>query len=185
MAFLALFFLLWIIKLAVALFVASTKEVPVVNILSVIEKICFVKVYFVGIFWIFSPSPSPSKLLLTSQKYSRAEKNVHNARSALQRNLAHLAANQSAYYCSHIIIADIKIALIVWEEESDIPLRPARDHPFCHQSKSLLGLMINTLFYKKLKFNRSQVNSIEIWGYRCFLLGTVSFRFALLSFGRI
>ena len=45
-------------------------------------------------------------------------------------------------------------------------------------------IMINTFFFKKLKFNRSQVNS-KSGGYRCFLLGTVSFRFALLSFGRI
>lgn len=45
-------------------------------------------------------------------------------------------------------------------------------------------IMIYTFFPKKLKFNRSQVNS-KFGGYRWFLLGTVSFRFALLSFGRI
>ena len=129
MAFLTLFFLLRLIKLAVALFVAFTKEGPVANIfLSVIEKMCFIKLYFVGIFGIFSPSLS--QLLLTSQKCRLAGKNFRNARPALQKNLAPLAAaaNHSAYCCSHIITADIKISLNVWTEESDIPLRPARDY---------------------------------------------------------
>ena len=72
--------------------------------------------------------------------------NFHNARSALQKNLARLAANQSAYYCSHIITADINIPLNVWTEESDIPLRPPRDHPSCHKSERLRGLMIYFFF---------------------------------------
>ena len=58
----------------------------------------------------------------------------------------------------------------MWTEESDIPLRPKRKFAWSND--------------KKLKFNRSQVNS-KSGGYRCFLLGTVSFRFALLTFGRI
>ena len=41
-------------------------------------------------------------VLLTTQKSRRAEKKFHNARS-LQENNARSAANQRAYYCSHII----------------------------------------------------------------------------------
>ena len=46
MAFLALLFPLWIIKLAVALFVAFTKEVPTANIFFQLLKDMFYKVIF-------------------------------------------------------------------------------------------------------------------------------------------
>ena len=111
--------------------------------------------------------------------------NFHNARSALQKNLARLAANQSAYYCSHIITADIKINPVKCVDRrirysSSSAQRPS----FLSQKRTSAWSNDILFFFKKLKFNRSQVNS-KSGGYRCFLLGTVSFRFALLSFGRI
>jgi len=87
-----LFFLLWIMKLAlaVALFRAHTKEVPYAGIfLSFIEKI----VNLVGIFFICTSWPQNSKELPNWENFLNAW--------SLQENLTHSIANQSVH--SHVI----------------------------------------------------------------------------------